>query len=107
MDSLTYYNLATGELLAASQKEGEKEYGDAKEHYEKGIEYFIGALHCKPVNVSNIFVSNFMILVCTADDTNAYKDKIRDSCLRAIENAEKLKAHLTGVGHNNEGNSEE
>lgn len=47
MASLTYYKRATEELLEASKKEGEKYYGDAREHYEKSIEYFIGALQSK------------------------------------------------------------
>lgn len=51
MDSLTSYNLAVHELNAGSEKEVEKQYGDAKVHYEKSIEYYIGALHRKLKNV--------------------------------------------------------
>lgn len=38
--------------------------------------------------------------VCTADDTDIYKDKIRKSCLRVIEKAEKLKQYLMGPDAN-------
>lgn len=53
------------------------------------------------------FESNLVILACTADDTEIYKNKIRESCLRAIENAEKLKQHLTGGGGDNAENTDE
>lgn len=59
MDSLTCYNLAIKELNAASQKEVAKHYGDAKENYEKAIEYFIGALNRK----SEKFVLKFSALL--------------------------------------------
>lgn len=51
MESLTSYNRAIEQLNAATQKEVGKFYGEAKEHYEIAIEYFIEALHRKPLNV--------------------------------------------------------
>lgn len=51
MDSLTSYNLATEELNAGTTKETEKYYDEAKNHYEKAIEYFLGALTRKCSNV--------------------------------------------------------
>lgn len=38
--------------------------------------------------------------MCTAGDAEDYKEKIRQSCLRTIEKAEKLKQHLAGVDGN-------
>lgn len=44
-----------------------------------------------------VFKHNLLwFLVCTDDDTDDYKNKIRQNCLRAIEKAEKLKQYLTG-----------
>lgn len=58
MDSLTYYNLAVKDLNVGSQKETEKRYGEAKEHYEMAMEYFMGAL-----NRESAFFINQQILL--------------------------------------------
>lgn len=61
MDSLACYNLAIEQLNAASHKEVAKRYGEAKESYEKAIEYFIGALHREPAHVFKFFESHFVV----------------------------------------------
>lgn len=45
--------------------------------------------------------------MCTDLDTDDYKEKIRSSCLRTIEKAEKLKQHLTGVADSKAGSGGE
>lgn len=61
MDSLTCYNLAIDQMNTALQKEVAKHYGDAKESYEKAIEYFLGALNRESANVLKFFESHFVI----------------------------------------------
>lgn len=58
MESLTCYNFANKEYSLGLDKEAAKLYGEARECYEKSIEYFIGALNRKKIFFVNKSKSN-------------------------------------------------
>lgn len=49
MESLEYYNLAVVEYNRGKDKATAKLYGDAKECFEKAMEFYIGALSRKEI----------------------------------------------------------